>query len=131
MLDKIIQDYGSVQAHYEAVGRDEGIQPYFATGGAFTNGIVSRPTEFSMGLMGEAGPEAIMPLANVGGSLGVRVSNEGNAELVQRVDRLTMTVERLVSLVGEIGGTAAQQRAQQIREQQKTNRNTKQKVALT
>lgn len=44
----------------------------FATGGVFTNGIVDRPTKFNMGLMGEAGPEAIMPLANIGGRLGVR-----------------------------------------------------------
>jgi TP901 family phage tail tape measure protein len=46
--------------------------PVFAKGGAFTNGIVTRPTMFNMGLMGEAGDEGIFPLANVGGSLGVR-----------------------------------------------------------
>lgn len=38
----------------------------FAMGGAFTNSIVDRPTVFpfanGIGLMGEAGPEAIMPL---------------------------------------------------------------------
>jgi lambda family phage tail tape measure protein len=42
----------------------------FAKGGAFTNSIVSSPTMFKFadggamrtGLMGEAGPEAIMPL---------------------------------------------------------------------
>ena len=50
----------------------------FASGGAFTNGVVSRPTSFDMGLMGEAGPEAIMPLTNVGGKLGVRSSGGGN-----------------------------------------------------
>jgi len=44
----------------------------FANGGAFTNGIVSTPTSFNMGLMGEAGPEAIMPLTNVGGQMGVK-----------------------------------------------------------
>lgn len=42
-----------------------GIQA-FAGGGAFTNSIVSRPTLFKFaggtGMMGEAGPEAIMPL---------------------------------------------------------------------
>ena len=46
--------------------------PAFANGGAFTNGIVERPTAFPMGLMGEAGSEAIMPLTNIGGTLGVR-----------------------------------------------------------
>lgn len=49
----------------------------FATGGAFTNGIVTRPTSFNMGVMGEAGPEAIMPLTNVGGRLGVRAMGGG------------------------------------------------------
>ncbi|MFC0228069.1 phage tail tape measure protein [Serratia aquatilis] len=44
---------------------------------AFSNGIVSSPTYFAfakgMGLMGEAGPEAIMPLTRAAdGSLGVR-----------------------------------------------------------
>lgn len=47
---------------------------FFAEGGAFTNGIVSRPTSFSTGMMGEAGSEAIMPLTNVNGRLGVSVS---------------------------------------------------------
>ncbi|QRY68201.1 phage tail length tape measure family protein [Ensifer sp. PDNC004] len=48
----------------------------FANGGAFTNQIVDRPTLFPFakgtGLMGEAGPEAIMPLRRDGsGRLGV------------------------------------------------------------
>lgn len=47
----------------------------FAKGGAFTNGIVKSPTMFNTGLMGEAGPEAIMPLRRgADGSLGVAVS---------------------------------------------------------
>ncbi|MBR7213927.1 phage tail tape measure protein [Pseudomonas sp. B2021] len=49
----------------------------FADGGAFTNSIVSKPTAFGMangktGVMGEAGEEAIMPLARTSsGKLGV------------------------------------------------------------
>lgn len=52
---------------------------FFAQGGAFTNSIVSTPTAFGMsgggrGVMGEAGPEAIVPLARAAdGSLGVRL----------------------------------------------------------
>jgi hypothetical protein len=55
----------------------------FAKGGAFTNSIVSSPTLFKfadggttqMGEMGEAGPEAIMPLSRGrGGRLGVDAS---------------------------------------------------------
>lgn len=67
-----------------------GIMP-FAKGGAFTQGrvmpfakggVVSSPTTFPMkgatGLMGEAGPEAIMPLTRgPDGSLGVRSSGGG------------------------------------------------------
>ena len=44
----------------------------FARGGIFTNGLVTSPTTFPLGLMGEAGPEAIMPLSRgPDGSLGV------------------------------------------------------------
>ena len=44
----------------------------FAKGGAFTNSVVNTPTMFNMGMMGEAGPEAIMPLTRgPGGVLGV------------------------------------------------------------
>lgn len=50
----------------------------FAKGGTFTNGIVDSPTLFKFakgtGMMGEAGPEAIMPLKRgANGSLGVEV----------------------------------------------------------
>lgn len=56
----------------------------FANGGAFTNSIVSSPTIFPFangtGLMGEAGPEAIMPLQrNSSGKLGVIASGGGGA----------------------------------------------------
>lgn len=55
------------------------IQP-FAKGGMFTNSIVTQPTLFRFakgtGLMGEAGPEAIMPLKRDGqGRLGVSAQN--------------------------------------------------------
>jgi lambda family phage tail tape measure protein len=59
-----------------------GIAP-FARGGAFTNSVVSSPTMFKFadggttrtGLMGEAGPEAIMPLKRgPDGSLGVQAN---------------------------------------------------------
>lgn len=56
----------------------------FAKGGVFTNGIYDRPTPFSFanggafGEMGEAGPEAVMPLARGSdGSLGVLVNGGG------------------------------------------------------
>ncbi len=47
----------------------------FAKGGAFTNGMTASPVAFPMGVMGEAGPEAIMPLhRGADGSLGIRAA---------------------------------------------------------
>ncbi|MCL2874779.1 MAG: hypothetical protein FWF12_00495 [Betaproteobacteria bacterium] len=61
----------------------DGGMSFFANGGAFTNGIYADPTLFrfanggKFGVMGEAGPEAVMPLSRDGkGRLGVTV-NEG------------------------------------------------------
>lgn len=63
---------------------DSGIMR-FANGGAFTNQIVTQPTLFrfakgaQMGEMGEAGPEAIMPLARgPNGKLGVQAMGGGS-----------------------------------------------------
>ncbi len=75
---------GNAYANWAAAQADggawaNGVQ-FFANGAAFTNSIVSRPTAFGMaggrtGIMGEAGPEAILPLArNSDGSLGVRMA---------------------------------------------------------
>jgi Ca2+-binding EF-hand superfamily protein len=72
----------------------------FAKGGAFSSSIITRPTAFPIGLMGEAGPEAVMPLARTStGSLGVVAqTNPGdtttremltqNAQLIQEVKQL-------------------------------------------
>lgn len=68
---------------------------YFADGGAFTGGIATRPTAFPMGVMGEAGPEAILPLGNVGGKLGVRTTGTNNAELVAELRALREEVSQL------------------------------------
>ena len=66
---------------------DYGIEA-FAKGGAFTNSIVNSPTLFKFakgtGMMGEAGPEAIMPLKrDSNGNLGVRAQGgNSNVEVV-------------------------------------------------
>lgn len=61
-----------------------GVFNKFANGGTFTNSIVTHPTPFKFasggsfqsGLMGEAGPEAVMPLATTSsGKLGVHVAS--------------------------------------------------------
>ena len=66
---------------------DYGVEA-FAKGGMFTNSVVNSPTLFKaakgLGVMGEAGPEAIMPLKrDANGNLGVRAGNSGgNTEVV-------------------------------------------------
>jgi hypothetical protein len=53
----------------------------YAKGGAFVNGVVDTTTFFNPAMMGEAGPEAIMPLArDSSGRLGVR-GNGGGANV--------------------------------------------------
>jgi hypothetical protein len=81
----------------------------FAKGGAFTNGLFTSPTAFKfasgggfgLGEMGEAGPEAVMPLKRGSdGSLGVQMygqrSNNDNSTSV------------VVAPVYHLGGTASQ-----------------------
>jgi lambda family phage tail tape measure protein len=68
----------------------------FANGGTFTNSIVSSPTAFSygggnLGVMGEAGDEAVMPLTRIGGKLGVQAvgSNSGPMKVIINVENNT------------------------------------------
>jgi hypothetical protein len=67
---------------------------YFANGGVFTNGVVDSPTAFNMGVMGEAGSEAIMPLTNVSGRLGVTTNN---SEMVKQLAIISEKMSRLES----------------------------------
>ena len=88
--------------HYALYGVSEGRK--FASGAAFTNGVVSRPTRFNIGEMGEEGPEGILPLANIGGRLGVHAAGMGGgntARLERLVEGLTAEVQRLQGLLGE------------------------------
>lgn len=63
----------------------------FASGGVFTS-----PTDFRMGpqlgQMAEAGPEAIMPLVQTSGGLGVRAVGSDNADLKAEIRDLKETV---------------------------------------
>ncbi|MEL7937678.1 phage tail tape measure protein [Pseudomonas delhiensis] len=75
---------GAIASIFQAKGGawSGGVQ-MFANGAAFTNSVVSSPTAFALangglGVMGEAGPEAIMPLTRSSdGSLGVRANLQG------------------------------------------------------
>lgn len=86
-----------------------GVMP-FANGGAFTNSVVSKPTMFAfanggaLGVMGEAGAEAIMPLKRgADGSLGVQMhgakggkTGRGNITLAP-VNQNTFVLEGAIS----------------------------------
>jgi len=98
----------------------------FAKGGAFNNGVqmfasggvVNSPTAFShsggLGVMGEAGSEAIMPLQRIGGDMGVRstpskvvlniTNNSGQDISAEQVSEMTRSnqkgeEERVISIV--------------------------------
>lgn len=79
----------------------------FASGGAFTNSVVSRTTPFTfgkgaaLGVMGEAGPEAIMPLERgPDGSLGVQMY--GGRGGGNRVTNNTVEVNNQYTLSGAV-----------------------------
>ena len=81
-------DYGPAAYPKSAKGNvyDTGLKT-FAKGGMFTNSVVDQPTYFKFakgtGLMGEAGPEAIMPLKrDNNGNLGVRSGGGSNVDVV-------------------------------------------------
>lgn len=83
-----VEQAGAMGYRGEAKGGvyDAGLRT-FAKGGMFTNSIVSQPTLFKFakgtGLMGEAGPEAIMPLKrDSNGNLGVRSGGGSNVDVV-------------------------------------------------
>lgn len=79
---------------------DGGFVQAFASGG-----VVSRPTLFGMksglGLMGEAGPEAILPLKRINGKLGVMAGGAGG-------DGVTVNVSINVDASGAVEGVADQ-----------------------
>lgn len=91
----VSSNLGASQAGYgssyfpQALGGawSNGVQ-MFANGGAFTNSIVSTPTAFGMaggklGVMGESGDEAVMPLTRTsGGQLGVRAVGGGSGTAI-------------------------------------------------
>ena len=87
---------GSIQAKGGAWSG--GVQ-MFANGAAFTNSIVSKPTAFGMagggiGVMGEAGEEAIMPLTRTaGGQLGVRALSGGSGTSININAPVTVVTE--------------------------------------
>lgn len=105
---------GSIQAKGGAWA--SGVQ-MFAKGSAFTNSVVSKPTAFGMaggdiGIMGEAGDEAIMPLARTAdGSLGVKaIGGSGGGSMTANQVLIQQTIE----VAGSGNGTSSQQEMQAV-----------------
>lgn len=80
------------QWHWNQYGKNEGRTPYAA------GGIMDRPiTLGESGIGAEAGPESIMPLANVGGKMGVHAVGQDNSEVVARLERIIAQNERQIA----------------------------------
>lgn len=82
----------------------------------FRNGIVNSPTMFAFakgaGLMGEAGPEAIMPLTRTAdGSLGVRMVDDAVSSISAGGNSIQQTIQQHFTISGN--GDAALKQAMQ------------------
>lgn len=93
----------------------------FANGGAFTNSIVNSPTLFKFangskfGLMGEAGPEAVMPLArDSSGKLGVRTSGSGGRSSPPQV---SVSIQQDFHLTGTVSQSDVEAMSRRAAEQ--------------
>ena len=87
-----------------------GVQ-YFASGGSFANSVVNTPTAFGMdgglGVMGEAGPEAIMPLSRMSsGNLGVEVNLSGTPPFAVNVAP-TVLLESAAPVTSDAGASSS------------------------
>lgn len=105
--------------HYNMAGKAEGRRP-FAKGGAFVNGIVTEPTRFNIGEMGEDGPETIMPLTRTAsGHMGVRAISSrsagadgvSNAELLNLLRQLLFETRAANLQRGEMSKLSLQQQS--------------------
>jgi hypothetical protein len=110
----LVRGFGPGQSVPVSFKREGASTEFFATGGVFTNSVVSRPTAFSMGVMGEKSPEAIMPLANIGGSLGVRAQMPGTQGMLQALQAMQALMQRLQS-ASENGALTSQEHLNLVR----------------
>ena len=95
----------------------------------FRNGVVNSPTMFAFakgaGLMGEAGPEAIMPLTRTAdGNLGVRMVDDTVSSVGGGGTQLQQTIQQHFSISGN--GDAALKQAMQEAARQGANDGAKQ-----
>lgn len=97
--------------HWQNYGQKENRK--FATGGVFGGGVVMRPSFFDMGQMAERSPEAIMPLARVGGGLGVHALIGGDPDL-KRLAREMVDELRKIAPAAEAAAVQASRTAQTL-----------------
>ncbi|WP_158891874.1 MULTISPECIES: phage tail tape measure protein [unclassified Pseudomonas] len=108
------QSFMSLFSKTQAMGGawSGGVQ-MFANGGAFTNQVVSAPTAFAhaggLGLMGEAGPEAIMPLTRTAdGSLGVKALAGGGTGVAGSVPTSVGGFSQTLHINGDVSPETVQ-----------------------
>jgi lambda family phage tail tape measure protein len=118
----------------------------FAKGGMFTNSVVSQPTLFKFaqgtGLMGEAGPEAIMPLKrDSNGNLGVRgpggsggnvdvvVNNYGNEKATTKETTDSRGNRRIEVIVGDMVASELSRPGSSVQQSLSSNYGNKPSVA--
>ncbi|MCL2721741.1 MAG: tape measure protein [Treponema sp.] len=92
-------DGASSHAHGGVFSEYGQVAQAYAAGGTFTNQIVSQPTYFAhgggFGLIGEAGPEAIMPLTRMpNGDLGVQTSGTGSNVVINIINNAGVDIQQ-------------------------------------
>jgi TP901 family phage tail tape measure protein/lambda family phage tail tape measure protein len=113
---------GMLGAYAKGGAFDSGKVTAFASGGAFTNSVISSPTTFPMGLMGEAGPEAVMPLArDSSGRLGVSVSGSGGGASITNIVNVTVQGGDNAEKTGDVVSNKVIQTMRGIADQQIAN----------
>ena len=138
---------GSVMGNSLAKGGayDTGLRT-FAQGGMFTNSVVNQPTLFKFaqgtGLMGEAGPEAIMPLkrdsngnlgvrgpGNSGGNVDVVVNNYGNEKATTKETTDSRGNRRIEVIVGDMVASELSRPGSSVQQSLSSNYGNKPAVA--
>ena len=107
----------------------------FAKGGAFTNSIVDQATPFrfggsfgsQLGVMGEAGPEAIVPLERgPDGALGIQAFGGGGRTGGNSRPAVNLTINNNQTLTGAISGDDVRRMGEE--QQQRTESNIRQRL---
>lgn len=97
----LMSKYGGMTGLFAKGGAFGTTTRMFAKGGTFTNSIVNSPTPFkfadgdafSAGVMGEAGPEAVMPLKrDAKGALGIAVNGFSRPQQTTQQEQKTVVV---------------------------------------